>query len=129
MHFISDDTFVRPRDLRDRTDPAVIFARSYLAIRTAVGLIGIALPLMFIVGEACFLDGHVHVRGSLSAYYHTSMRDCFVGALCVIGVLLITYMSGQTRRTDFWLSLLAGVGVLGVAFLPTERPDLAPGAP
>lgn len=129
MRLISDDTFCRPRDLANRADPAVLFARSYLTIRTTVGIIGVALPFVFIVGEAFFLGGGVHIRGSLSAYYHTSMRDYFVGGLCVVGVLLATYMAGQSRRTDFWLSLVAGVAVLGVAFFPTGRPGQAEGAP
>src|SRR5262249_20760359 len=69
----------------------------------------------------------VQVRGSLSAYYHTSMRDFFVGILCVTGVLLITYLAGQ-RTPAYWVSSVAGFAVLGVAILPTQRPDLPPGA-
>lgn len=30
-------------------------------------------------------------RGSLSAYYHSGIRDLFVGSLCVTAVFLITY--------------------------------------
>lgn len=125
---LTADTFPRPADMSDKSDPAVLYVRSYLTIRTWVGIIGILLPLAFIVGEA-FLAGGVHVRGSISAYYHTSMRDIFVAALCVIGFLLITYMSSQTRTWDFWLSLVAGVAVIGVVFFPTSRSGLAPGAP
>jgi O-antigen/teichoic acid export membrane protein len=57
------------------------------------------------------------------------MRDIFVGGLCVVGLLLATYMAGQRRRPDWWLSLLAGIAVLGVVFFPTGRPNLAEGAP
>jgi hypothetical protein len=96
--------------------------------RMIVGIIGVVLPIVFILGEAYFLRGGVHVRGSLSAYYHTSMRDVFVAGLCVTGFFLATYMAGRSNQ-DFWYSLVAGVAVLGVAFLPTSRPHLSEGAP
>src|SRR5690606_35131936 len=126
---LTRNSFPRPDDLTDTSDPTVLYVRSYLLIRTLVGLLGILLPLLFIVGEAAYLRGGVHVRGSLSAYYHTSMRDIFVAGLCVIGFLLATYLSGQVRTWDFWLSLVAGVAVIGVVFFPTSRPGLAPGDP
>jgi hypothetical protein len=125
---LSKDSFQRPQDMTDRSNPAVLYVLSYLLIRTIVGVIGIVLPIVLIIGESFFLRGGVHVRGSLSAYYHTSMRDFFVASLCVTGFLLATYMSGLTRTWDFWLSLVAGVAVLGVVFLPTSRPGLAHGA-
>jgi hypothetical protein len=105
------------------------YTRSYRVIRLVVGFLGILLPIIFIIGEAAFLRGGVHVRGSLSEYYHTSMQDIFVGGLCVIGFLLATYMAGEARTWDFWASLIAGVAVLGVVFFPTTRSGLPPGAP
>jgi hypothetical protein len=129
MAGLTPDTFPRPGDMTDTSDPAVLYVKSYLLIRTVVGIIGIALPFVFIIGEAYFLSGDVHIRGSISAYYHTSMRDIFVGALCVTGFLLATYMSAQTNTLDFWFSLVAGVAVLGVVFFPTGRPGLTPDAP
>ena len=122
-------TFDRPEDLSDLEAPAVRYARSFLLTRTVVGVIGMLLPLMLIATEAFYLRGGVHVRGSLSAYYHTSVRDIFVGALCVNGILLATYMSAQTDTADFRLSLLAGIAVLGVVFFPTSRPNLGPDDP
>ena len=122
-------TFDRPKDLSELDNPAVLYARSFLLTRTVVGVIGMLLPLMLIAAEAFYLRGGVHVRGSLSAYYHTSVRDIFVGALCVNGILLASYMSAQTNTADFWLSLLAGISVLGVVFFPTSRPNLGPEDP
>lgn len=123
------DTFPRPVSLDDRTDPSALYVQSYLIIRTVVGFLGILLPIVFIIGEAFFLRGDVQIRGSISAYYHTAMRDFFVAGLCVIGFLLMTYMSAQTNTWDFWLSLVAGAAVVGVAFFPTRRPGLVPDAP
>jgi hypothetical protein len=102
------------------------YTYSYRIIRLVVGFLGILLPIIFIIGEAAFLKGGVQVRGSLSAYYHSPMQDAFVGGLCVIGFMLATYMGGEPKTWDFWVSLLAGIAVLGVVFFPTSRPpDLA----
>ncbi len=38
-------------------------------------------------------------------------------------------MAGQRSTWDYWLSLIAGVAVLGVAFLPTQRPGLVDAVP
>jgi len=63
---------------RDRT-----YTDSYrVIIRLTVGVFGILLPIVFMVGEAFYLQGGFHVRGSLSAYYHTATQDIFVGGLC-----------------------------------------------
>ena len=102
------------------------YTYSYRIIRLVVGFLGILLPIIFIIGEAAFLSGGVQVRGSLSAYYHSPMQDFFVGGLCIMGLMLATYMGGEPKSWDFWVSLLAGVAVLGVVFFPTSRPpDLA----
>lgn len=118
---LTTDTFARPVDLSDRRDPAVLFARSFLAIRTAVGVLGILLPVLLLGVDGLLLDGSVTARDSLSAYYFTGARDVFVGALCAIGGLLVTYLAPLPRTWDFWLSLLAGVAAIGVAVFPTSR--------
>ncbi|MFC7550873.1 hypothetical protein [Plantactinospora sp. GCM10030261] len=116
------------RELTDGDDWAVRYVRSYLVLRMVVGVFGILLPVIMIMGEWLVLRGGVRVRGSLSAYYHSSMRDLFVATLAVTGVLLATYLAAEPRTREFWYSLIAGVAVLGVAFLPTERPGLLDGA-
>jgi hypothetical protein len=87
------------------------------------------LPTLLFIVDWLFLKGQVSVRGSLSAYYHTPARDLFVAGLCVTGVMLLTYMAAQARTWDFWLSSLAGLAVVGVAFFPTTRTNLPDGAP
>ncbi|MGN6577256.1 MAG: hypothetical protein ACTHKG_16405 [Nocardioides sp.] len=128
MLHLTTDTFARPADPHDASDPRVLYVRSYLLIRTAVGTLGALLPTMLFLLEWAFLRGDATVRGSLSAYYFTPARDLFVGVLCTAGVLLVTYLAGQVRTWDFWLSSAAGVAALGVAFFPTERPGLRAGA-
>lgn len=129
MAIYSTETVPRPGDLKDHTDGAVLYRVSNLVTRAIVGVLGVLLPIIFIVGEAFFLRGGVRVRGSISAYYHTSMRDVFVAGLCVIGFFLATYLSGEPRTRDFWLSLVAGVAVILVVFFPTMRPNLLDSAP
>jgi len=121
---LTTDSFQRPQDLSRAEDPAVLYAKSYLLIRSVLAFIGILLPIAFIVGEAYFIDGGVQVRGSLSSYYHSTMRDLFVAALAVTGFLLLTYMAGQRNTYDYWLSTAAGIAVLGVVFFPTTRPGV-----
>jgi hypothetical protein len=129
MAGLTTDTFQRPADLANRDDPRVLYARSYLLIRVIVGVIGVLLPTSLFVLDGFFLKGGLVVKGSLSAYYHSGARDLFVGALCITGFLLITYMAAQRSTWDHRLSTLAGIAALGVAFLPTTRPNLPDAAP
>lgn len=89
---------------------------SYLALRKAVGWIGILLPFVLVVGHLVLFDGG-SVLTNMSVYYHTGMRDVFVGALCAIALFLFFY-----KGYDRWDNIsadLAGVFALGVAFFPT----------
>ena len=126
---LTTETFERPPSLRESADPVVLYARSYLLIRIVVGAVGVLLPIVLWVVDALVLRGSITVRGSLSAYYHSGARDLFVGALCITGCLLLTYLAGQRRTWDYWLSSVAGAAVLGVALLPTTRLDFYTGPP
>lgn len=119
---LETDTFQRPTDLSDTSDPDVRFARAYLRIRVAIGVTGILLPPVLWFLEGVLLKGDWHLRESLSAYYYSGARDVFVGGLCIIGFLMLTYTTGSTSRADFIFSTLAGIAVLGVALFPTDRP-------
>ena len=102
---------------------ARLYIISYMIIRFAVGFLGFMLPASLAIGEWKFIHGPFSLRGSLSAYYFTNMRDWFVGTMWVIGVLLMTYMAAQWKRFDFIASFIAGIFLIGVAMFPTERPD------
>jgi hypothetical protein len=87
---------------------------SYLGLRKAVGIIGVALPFALAFGKL-LLQGP-GIQDSISGYY-TAMRNIFVGSLCAIGVFLMS-----TRGYD-WKDELAGnlacVFAIGVALFPT----------
>jgi hypothetical protein len=93
----------------------------YLTLRRAVGLLGTALP--FVLSLGAFLLFHTGIQASMSSYYHTGMRDVFVGTLCAIGVFMISYR-GYERQDDV-AGDLACVFAVGVALFPTAlREDL-----
>jgi hypothetical protein len=91
---------------------------TFLLLRRAIGWIGTLLPIVVIVGDAAFSSGPL--PNSLSDYYYTPMRNILVGALSVLGVFLLLY--DVSARFDRWVTNAAGIGVLGVAFLPGSPP-------
>lgn len=97
---------------------ARMYVRSYLLMRLVIGVVGVALPVALLLGDWWFVEGKPTTRGSLSAYYHSGMRDVFVGSLCVIGLFLLTYMVFH-YNWDNVLSVAAGLGAVGVAMFPT----------
>jgi hypothetical protein len=84
-------------------------------LRLGIGAVGIALPIVLVVGHLV-VTRRLTLLDSLSGYYHTGMRDIFVGALCAIGVFLISY---RYRRPDDALSTVAGALAIAVALFPT----------
>jgi hypothetical protein len=102
-----------------KSEPVYIW--SYLLTRSVVGYLGISLPVVLIMGDVLFLAGSPTARGSLSAYYHSGMRDFFVGVLCVTGVFLISYKV-FSRTIENALSSVAGIAAVGIAIFPTGLP-------
>jgi hypothetical protein len=101
---------------------------SYYAMRRAIGILGITLPLILVAGSSLFGDC-MEVQGSISTYYHTNMRNIFVGFNCAVALFLFAY------RGHDWTDNIAGylgcIFVLGVAFLPCsigtpDQPCLIP---
>jgi hypothetical protein len=89
---------------------------SYFGLRKGMVLIAFAFPLILWIGA--FLIGEGGLQGSLSAYYHTGMRNWFVGLLVAIGACLYLYKGFSTSEN---VSLnVAGLLVVGVAMIPTE---------
>lgn len=81
---------------------------SYLTLRRAIGVLGMALPFVLPA-----LGGS---QDSLSAYYGTPARDVLVGVLCTMGAFLLAY-NGYTKR-DRIVSAVQGLAIVGVALLP-----------
>jgi hypothetical protein len=99
--------------LQKRNKPPEII--SYYTMRRSIGVLGISLPLILVSGS--FLLGNCdEIQDSISTYYHTNMRNVFVGFNCAVAFCLFAY------RGHDWRDNLAGyvgcIAVLGVAFLP-----------
>jgi hypothetical protein len=92
-------------------------------LRKIVGWIGSLLPIVLILGG--LLTVTASLPESMSGYYYTQMRDVFVGALCALGIFLVGYAGYDDL--DRWVTNAAGLGAIGVAFLPTKPPVCAAG--
>ena len=102
-----------------------ILVISYLGLRKAIGIIGVALPFVLALGNILLRALGIHsslhdpvIESSISSYYYTDVRNIFVGSMCAIGVFLMSYR-GYDRR-DARAGRFAFVCAIGVAFFPTS---------
>jgi GNAT superfamily N-acetyltransferase len=95
---------------------------SYLALRKAVGWIGILLPFVLMLGSSLVFREKAVLK-TISLYYHSGMRDVFVGAICSIALFLFFYKG--YNRWDNWAGNIAGFFAVGIALFPTalEEPQ------
>lgn len=91
---------------------------SYLTLRRAVGWIGILLPLVLVLGDS-LLFGAGSVKGSISLYYYSGMRDVFVGGVCAIALFMFFYRGYD--KWDRWITNAVGFFAVFVAFFPTTE--------
>ena len=88
---------------------------SFLHLRRAIGIVGMALPFVLLLGNLLF--GNHEIQSSISGYYHTPMRNIFVGAIFAIAVFLLSYR-GYER--DYRWTYAAGFFAILVALFPTK---------
>ncbi|MBK9015027.1 MAG: DUF998 domain-containing protein [Saprospiraceae bacterium] len=93
---------------------------SYLALRQSIGYVGIGMPCILAIGSV-ILGNCNEIQESISAYYHTVMRDVFVAILSAIAFFLYSYKGYDAR--DNVLSKLAALFAVGIALFPC-RADL-----
>jgi hypothetical protein len=94
---------------------------SYRTLRKIVGILGLSLPFTLLGGGYVInvlLNGglvfDLGVENSVSSYYHTEMRDVFVGTLCVIGFFLLSYR-GHERKDNICQACASKPGLPGVS--------------
>jgi len=92
-------------------------------LRQTVGWIGTLLPWVLLVGV--LISSTASRPDSMSGYYYTDMRNVFVGALCALGVFLGAYDGYDD--VDRWITNIAGLCAIGVAFCPTKPAVCAAG--
>jgi len=91
------------------------FELSYLEIRKAVGVLGMALPVVLSIGTLV-LGRCPYLKDSISDYFYTLMGSALVGILCGVSLFLFSYRGFD--RWDRITSNIAAVCALGVAFFP-----------
>lgn len=97
--------------LRDKNRSIIM---SYINLRRLIGILGILLPFTCMAGGFIFSD--LPVQNSISFYYHTNMRDFFIGLMAVVSLFLITYKGYET--IDIIITTISGIAGLGIAFFP-----------
>jgi hypothetical protein len=93
-------------------DPA---AFTYYTLRKAVGIVAVGLP--FALSLPWWIVGGHSFEKSISMYYHTGMRNLFVGSLCAIAMFLLC-ARGFDRKDEI-AGIVAAICAVGVAFFPT----------
>ena len=108
---------------------------SYLGLRKAIGIIGLALPFVLVFGQTLSQKswgccstatsvprrlGPFLIQESISSYYDSSMRDVLVGSLCAIGVFLLSYKGYDNDKRDAIAGRLACIFAVGVALFPMD---------
>jgi hypothetical protein len=91
---------------------------SYLVLRRAIGVVGIALPFIIVLGALIFFQ--TGLQRSISSYYYTGMRDVLVGILFAVGMFLYSYKGYEDK--DDWAGHVACGAAIGAALFPTT-PD------
>jgi len=105
-------------DTHRQPNPQII---SYITLRKAVGILGILFPVVIIAGSIIF-GGCDEILGNLSTYYHTKMRNFFVGILCAIAFFLFAYKGYS--RIDSIAGNVACIFAILVAFFPTSTTEV-----
>jgi hypothetical protein len=99
--------------------PSDTLVHSYLYLRRAIGLIGVALPAVLIIGKLLIQGGGL--QDSISSYFYTDMRGVFVGSMCAVGAFLLSYRGYDV--IDDVAGNLAGLAAIGLALFPTAPGD------
>ena len=100
---------------KDQPDNMII---SFIMLRRFTGVTGALLPVVLLLG--CCVYCQQCRYPSISAYYHTAMRDIFVGTLFAIAIFLLFYKGYHSG--DHRVSIWAGISALCVALFETDPP-------
>ena len=100
------------------------YTRTFLWMRLGVGALGVVLPVVLIILDRVVFNGYPFVRGSMSAYYYSGMREFFVAAIFGSGAFLLAYKVSDISL-DNTASIGAGFCAWLIAMCPTGRPSVA----
>ena len=95
---------------------------SYLELRRTIGIVGMSLPLILVGGAWVFFS--IGPQISLSAYYHTPLRDLSVGLFFFLSGFLWSYR-GYDRRDEVAGKLASVFGWLSAIIpLPKDQTNI-----
>jgi hypothetical protein len=97
--------------LKDKNKSLIV---SYLTLRTLIGVLGMLLPFVCLFGGSLLQNSPV--LDSISAYYHSNMRDVLTGIVIGFSLFLITY-NGYEHR-DALIATISGIAGFGIAIFP-----------
>lgn len=109
----------------ETNDPNQNLIHSYLALRKAVGWIGILLPFALMSGLCLFFPDD-RILESVSQYYYSGMRDVLVGSLCAVALFLFFYRGYDNWGKVNWDKLITttcGFLAIGIAFFPGTKEE------
>lgn len=98
---------------------------SYMQLRKFIGILGFALPFVLVLGNM-FIFNSSELESSMSEYYHTSMRNIFVGSLFSIGTFFFCYRGYDGQ--DNVAGNIAAISVFCIAIFPTAPQGSEPGS-
>ena len=94
---------------------------SFRGLQKSIGVAGIAMPFIMVFGVMLFSDCNEVLR-SISAYYHTVMRDAFLAIIAAFAYFLYSYR-GYDKK-DNRLTKIAALCAIGLALSPTKYRDV-----
>ncbi|MEQ1903785.1 MAG: hypothetical protein ABL888_06350 [Pirellulaceae bacterium] len=106
----------REQALISRNPHAHSVVMSYLGIRRSLGMLAFLLPV--VLGPFGYLVLGIPIQENMSSYYHTPLRDVFVGVMCAMGIFLYCYHGYDTLEN--WTGNLACASAICVALFPLE---------
>lgn len=89
-------------------------APSYKALRTLIGVLGMALP--FILVLMAWLVTGLPLQESISIYYYSNMGTFLTGILFTVGFFLVSYKG--YNLIDHLVTTVTGIAGMGVASFP-----------
>jgi hypothetical protein len=92
---------------------------TFKTMRRAVGILGISLPVVILIWSFTFSSCQT-LLDSISAYYHTDIRDIFVGIICAVSFFFFSYNGYDIL--DFITFKAAALTSLCVALFPCLIP-------
>lgn len=85
--------------LPNASDTSQSMVVSYIAIRRAIGLSGLLLPIALGLGGLAI---GIPIQDNISSYYHTPLRYIFVGTMAAMGGYMVLIPIAWKRWLNAW---------------------------